>query len=85
MARLLVVGLIGGGIAFTANMLAFAIIDQINQKLPKESQVSWLWYGNEIKKQHREMYPNSKLVPLLNACSFGLVIWFLIGIWIIRR
>jgi hypothetical protein len=49
MARLLVVGLIGGGIAFTANMLAFAIIDEINQKLPKESQVSLVWYGNEIK------------------------------------
>jgi hypothetical protein len=82
MGRFLVAGLIGGWIAFAANMLAFAMIDQLNQKLPKEKQFSLLWYGSGFKRQHRELYPESKLVPLLNACSIGLIIWFLVSAWV---
>jgi hypothetical protein len=81
MVRFQIFGLIGAGIALTANMLAHEMIDQINQKLPKEKQISWFWYLTEIKRQHKTMYPNSKLSLLLNICSVGLVVWFLVIIW----
>ena len=82
MARLLVVSLIGGGIALAANMLSFSIVAQINQKLPKEKHLSFIWWGSEIKQQHRELYPNSKRVPTLNALTAGLVVWFLVSVWV---
>jgi hypothetical protein len=82
MVRFQIVGHIGAGIALTANMLAYEMIDQINQKLPKEKQISWNWYLTGIKRQHKDMYPNSRLNLLVNVCSVGLVVWFLVIIWI---
>jgi hypothetical protein len=83
MAKFLVLGLIGGGIAFSANLLAFAMIEQINQKVSEDKQISLFWYGSRIGRQHRELYLNSKLAYQLNICTVCLVIWFLVSSWII--
>ena len=82
MLRFFVIGAIGGILGFTANMLALEMLDQVNQKLPADKQISWMWYGNlRIKRQHREMYPDSKLRFLLNVCVAGLAVLFLATMW----
>jgi len=82
MLRFFVIGAIGGILGFTANMLALEMLDQVNQKLPAEKQISWMWYGTPgIKRQHKEMYPDSKLRFLLNVCAAGLVVMFLATMW----
>jgi hypothetical protein len=81
--KMIVVALIGGVFALTANLLAFTMIDRINQKVPEGQKVHWFFWGTEIKKKHRALYPDSKLVPLLNILTWLLVAAFLVECWFV--
>ena len=81
--KMIVVALIGGVFALAANLRAFTIIDQINQKVPEGQKVDWFFWGTEIKKRHRALYPDSKLVPGLNILTWLLVATFLVECWFV--
>jgi hypothetical protein len=78
MALRIVIGLVGGAFAFTANMIAFEIIDQINKTLPDSEHLSWLGWGTGIKKHHRLLYPESRLVLAMNVCTALMVVTFVL-------
>jgi hypothetical protein len=77
----IVLALIGGAFAFAANMIAFEMIDQINAKVPEAERLGLLFWGTGIKKQHRTLYPKSRLVPAMNACMVFLVLTFIALVW----
>jgi hypothetical protein len=81
--KMIVIALIGGAFALAANLLAFTIIDQINQKVPEGQKVHWFFWGTEIKKKHRAFYPHSKLVSVLNILTLLLVATFLVECWFV--
>jgi hypothetical protein len=74
----IVLGLVGGAFAFTANMIAFQIIDQINKTLPESERLDWLGWGTGIKKRHRVLYPESRLVLAMNVCTALMVVTFVL-------
>jgi hypothetical protein len=81
--KMIVVALLGGAFALAANLLAFTIIDQINQKVPEGQKVHWFFWGTEIKKKHSALYPHSKLVSVLNILTWLLVATFLVECWFV--
>ncbi len=87
-AKAIIVALIGGGFAIMGNMLALIIIGEINQKVSEGQRISYFWWGTGIRKQHRWLYPDSKLVLLFDTCWISLVLCFPILLWslgILRR
>jgi hypothetical protein len=81
--QLIVVGLLGGAFALSANLVAFAMIEQINEKAPEGEKVHWFFWGTEIKKRHQTLYPDSKLVPVINTLAWLMVASFLVGSWFV--
>ena len=81
--KMIVVALIGGGFALAANLVAFAIIDQINQKVPEGQKVDWFFWGTGIKKTHQTLYPDSKLVLAINILTWLMVVSFLVLCWFV--
>jgi hypothetical protein len=84
MALKIMLGVVGGAFAFTANMLALAIIDQINQKVPEGERVDWIRWGG-IRKKHRKLYPESRLVLAMDICGALMVLAFIAAIWLTGR
>jgi predicted SpoU family rRNA methylase len=82
--EMVVASLIGGRFALAANLVAFTMIDQINQKAPEGQKVHLFFWGTEINKKHRAIYPDSKLVSVMNgltwltAASFLVLCWFVL-------
>ena len=76
-----VIALIGGGFALAANLVYFTMIGQINQKVPDRQKVDLISWGPEVKKKHRALYPDSKLVSVVNALTWLVVVSFLVLIW----
>jgi hypothetical protein len=65
------------------NLIAFTIIGQINQKVPDDQHVDFFFWGTEIKKKHRALYPDSKLVLAMNICGSLMVVTFLVLSWFV--
>jgi hypothetical protein len=80
-SRTLIVIAIGGSLAIMANMLAYVIIGQINERLPEGERISYLRWGLGIRKKHRDLYPDSKLVYLFDLCCILAVICFPVLLW----
>ena len=81
--KMIVLGLIGGTFALAANLIAFTIIGQINQRVPDDQQVDFFLWGTEIRKKHRALYPDSKLVLAMNICGSLMVVTFLVLSWVV--
>jgi hypothetical protein len=72
---------IGGGFAFTANMLASVMVDQINLKVAEKEGVSlWAW-DLTLGRKHKRVYPESKLSFLFGLCWILTAICFPILLW----
>jgi hypothetical protein len=77
----LIVLVIGGGLAFTGNMVAYVIIGQINQKLSENERLGYWGWDLTIRKKHKQLYPASKLVYLFDVCGIAMVACFPILLW----
>jgi hypothetical protein len=73
-----------GTFAILANTLSFIMIGKINEGLPEPDRISYFWRGTEIRKKHKQLYPESRLVFLLNLCAVFMVLCFLflIRFWV---
>ena len=80
---MIVVALIGGGFALAANLVAFTMIDQINQRVPDGQKVDLFFWGTGIKKRHQTLYPDSKLVLVINTLTGLMVVSFLVLCWFV--
>jgi hypothetical protein len=79
---ILILALVGGGFAFAANMISMTMVDQINEKLPEGERLSPLRWGSRITRQHREFFPNSKLVIPYYLCAVCMCMCFIAAGWI---
>jgi hypothetical protein len=72
---------LGAGAAVTANMLAYVMTGQINEKVAQNERLRYLGWDSRIRRKHRQLYPESKLVYLFDACGILMVVCFLILGW----
>jgi len=82
--RAIVVALIGGSFAIFANMISFAMIGKINERVPENERISYFWWGTEVRRRFKELYPESRLTLLLDLCVILMVICFLVllRVWV---
>jgi hypothetical protein len=79
--RTIIIALLFGLLAILANILASAMVKQINLKLSEEERIHFAGWGIGIGKKHREFYPQSKLRNLFLFCVIGLFICFPFILW----
>jgi hypothetical protein len=54
-------------------MISFIMIGKINERLPEGDRISYFWWGSEVRKRFKQLYPGNRLVLLLDSC-LGLMI-----------
>jgi hypothetical protein len=83
-ARAMVVALMGGSFAIFANMISFAMIGKINERVPERERISHFWWGTEVRKRFKKLYPESRLTLLLDLCLILMVVCFLVllRVWV---
>jgi len=67
--------------AVLANILSVVMIGKINEQLPENERISYFWWGTEVRRRFKRLYPNHRLVFLLDSC---LVLMILCFIFLIR-
>lgn len=67
-----------------ANMISFVMIGKINLRVPENERISYLWWGTEVRKRFKQLYPGNKLILLLDSCFVMMVLCFilLIRFWV---
>jgi hypothetical protein len=82
--RAIVVALMGGFFAIFANMICFAMIGKINERVPESDRISYFRWGTEVRKRFKKLYPESRLTLLLDLCVILMVICFLVllRVWV---
>ena len=82
--RAIVVALIFGSFAIFANMISFVMIGKINERVPESGRISYFWWGTEVRKRFKELYPESRLTLLLDLCVILMLICFLLllRVWV---
>ena len=75
--------LAGGSFAVFANMIYFVMIGKVNERLPEGERISYLWWGTEVRKKFKQLYPGSKLIFFLDLCVAIVAVCFCILIWVI--
>lgn len=75
---------LGGSAALLANVISFMMIDKLNQRLPENERISYFWWGTEVRKRFRQLYPGNSLVLLLDSCVVLMILCFvfLIKFWV---
>ena len=64
--------------AVLANMLSFIMVGKINERLPENERISYFWWGTEVRRRFKRLYPKNRLVFLLDSCVFLMVLCFLL-------
>jgi hypothetical protein len=70
------IALLGGLFAIAANMLSFVMIGKINERVSEAERISYFWWGTEVRKRYKELFPASKLPLLVNICLVTLFVVF---------
>jgi hypothetical protein len=80
----IIVACLGGSFAILANMVSFIMIGKINERVPEHERISYFWWGTEVRKRYKQLYPESKLIFLLNLSIVFMVLCFLflIRFWV---
>lgn len=76
---------IAGCLVVAANGLYFKMVAQVNQQLPPGRRFSFMvmYPGNgmSVAREHRRLYPGSKLRFLSNLLFTAAVVLFLVALW----
>jgi hypothetical protein len=80
--RVIVLGLVFGSVAILADMICFIMIGRINEQVPESERISYFWWGTEVRKKFKRLYPESKLNFLLNVCVILMVVCFPVLLWV---
>jgi hypothetical protein len=72
---------IGATAAIGGNMISLIMIGKINSQVPENERISYMWWGGEVRRRYKQLFPNDRLVPLFDAC---LVLMFLSFIAVVR-
>jgi hypothetical protein len=78
--RAVIVACLGGFFAIVANTLSFMMIGKINERVPKGDRISYFWWGTEVRRRFKALYPQSRLVTLLDSCVILMTLCFAFSI-----
>ena len=80
----IVAGCLGASSAVLANMISLMMIGKINERLPENERISYFWWGTEVRKRFKQLYPGNRLVLLLDSCVVMMILSFilLIRFWV---
>jgi hypothetical protein len=75
---------IGATAAVLANMISLVMIGKINERLPENRRISYLGWGTEVRKRFKQLYPENRLVLLLDSSVVLIVLCFvlLVRFWV---
>jgi hypothetical protein len=71
---------IGASAAILANMISFVMIGKINEQVPQGERISYLWWGTNVRRRFKQLYPGNRLVILLDSCLVLMILCFLLGV-----
>jgi hypothetical protein len=54
------------------------MIGKINERVLESERISYFWWGTEVRKRFKELYPESRLTLLLDLCVVLMVVSFLV-------
>jgi hypothetical protein len=65
-------------------LISFVMIGKINERVPESERISYFWWGTEVRKRFKRLYPDSKLTLLLDLCLVLMVVCFalLLRVWV---
>ena len=80
----IILACLGGSFAVLANMLSFVMIGKINETRAENERISYFWWGTEMRKRFKQLYPENRLTYLLDSCVVLMVLCFalLIRLWV---
>ena len=80
----LIIFCLGASSAIFANILCFVMIGKINERVKENERISYIWWGTEVRRKFKQLYPESRLVLLLDSCAVIMVLsfLFLIKYWV---
>ena len=83
-ASAILCGLAFGSFAIFANMISYVMIGKINELVPENEKISYLWWGTEVRKRFKLLYPESKLTLFLDLCVALMVVCFvlILRVWV---
>ena len=76
--RVIIIALLAGSFAISANILSFVMIGKINERVPESGRISFFWWGAEVRKRYKHLYPAGKLALLSDLCLLLMVLCFLL-------
>jgi hypothetical protein len=76
--RVIIVACLGGSFAVLANTLSFIMIGKINERVPESERISYFWWGTEVRRRFKQLYPANRLAFLLDFCVVLMVLCFLL-------
>ena len=59
-------------------MLSFIMIGKINERVPENERISYFWWGTEVRRRYKQIYPAGKLALLADLCLVLMVFSFLL-------
>jgi hypothetical protein len=80
----IIAGCLGASAAILANMISFVMIGKINLRLPESERISYFWWGTEVRKRFKHLYPGNRLLFLLDSCLVAMILCFilLVRFWV---
>lgn len=70
---------LGTTAAVLANMISFVMIGKINERVPENERISYLWWGTEVRRRFKQLYPGNRgLVLLLDLSVAALLLSFVL-------
>ena len=69
---------IGTSAAVLANMISFVMVGKINQRSPEANRISYLWWGTEVRRRFKQLYPGDRLVLVLDSCVAIMAVCFVL-------
>jgi hypothetical protein len=85
-ASAIILGLVFGSFAILANLISLIMVGKINERVPESERISYFWWGTQVRRKYKQLYPESKLTLLLDLCVILMVVCFaiLIRVWVLN-
>jgi len=77
-----IAGCVFASSAVFANWISFGMIRKINERVPENERISYLYLGlgAGVRKRFKQLYPGNKLVLLLDCWVALMILCFVLGI-----
>ena len=73
--------------AVSANFISLAMIGKINARVLEHERVSYVFWGWEVRSRFKRLFPDSKLILVLDASVILMIVSFcaLVKLWVLAE